>query len=170
MHTPPSAPIRAHPRLHTVLRQCPPHAGTHTQSFPKCVPLPPHMRTPLHAHTHTPVPPALREHRDTYWVPRCEAGRSVLPRAPNGICIHGSPQPRARARGRGCGVPFPKLGAGARSAAAPGGAWAPGAAPPARPARLRWDFGGSESSDVRQGLWVQGAAHRCWGRGARRAF
>lgn len=70
--------------------------------------------------THPRTPSSFHEPRRTYWVPRCEAGRSVLPRAPNGICIHASPQPRARARGRGWTVPFPKLGAGARSAAAPG--------------------------------------------------
>lgn len=106
-----------------------------THSFPTRAHPPPPIRAQLYAHT--PLPPELQEPRATYWVPSCEAGRSVLPRAPNGICVHGSPQPRKRARGRGCGVPFPKLGAGARSAAAPGGAWARGAAPPTRSACAR---------------------------------
>lgn len=132
IHTP-SAHTRAHPYLHTALRYCPPQASTNAFTPHTCTPLP--VRAQLYAHT--PLPPELQEPQGTYWVPSCEAGRSVLPRAPNGICIHGSPQPRARARGRGCGVPFPKLGAGARSAAAPGGAWARGAAPPARSACAR---------------------------------
>jgi hypothetical protein len=106
----------------------PPHARTRTPS-PSLYP-PPHTRAPLHART--PVLPTLQIPHGTYWVPKGEAGRSVLPRAPNGICIHGSPQPQAR--GLGCVVPFPKRGAGARSAAAPGGAWARGPAPPARSA------------------------------------
>lgn len=133
IHTP-SAHARARTPACTLLSASAHRKRARTHSLPtRAPPLP----VRAHLYEHTPLPPELQEPRGTYWVPSCEAGRSVLPRAPNGICIHGSPQPRARARGRGCGVPFPKLGAGARSAAAPGGAWARGAAPPARSACAR---------------------------------
>lgn len=97
---------------------CRAHTLPYAQSMkvPECT-LPPLAHDPLRmattgVHTGlTPTPaqastfahskrPTLREFQGTYWVPKCDAGRSVLRRVPNGICGHGSPQPRAR--GRGC--------------------------------------------------------------------
>lgn len=98
VHTP-GAHTRAHPHLHTDLRECPPYTCTHAFTPLACTHLP--IRAHLYARTHTGTEhfPALQEPPSTYCVPKCEPGRSVLPPAPNGICIHGSPQPWARGRG-----------------------------------------------------------------------
>lgn len=88
MHSPCRSPSAHSPLAHDPLPIA--TTGVHTGLAPS----PAHASTFAHSKR-----PALREYQGTYWVPKCDAGRSVLRRVPNGICGHGSPQPRVRGRG-----------------------------------------------------------------------
>lgn len=132
----PQVHTRAHTLTCTQISESAHRTRAHTHLLLSRVPTSPYAHTFTRAHTQAQntsqcsrSPQAL-----TVFLSASLAGRSFLRRLTAFVFMG----PRSRGRGGGGGeVPFPKRGAGARSAAAPGGAWARGTAPPARSACAR---------------------------------